>query len=105
MAGLHKNGAKLSKGVPFVLRQERLSVFAQDYEESPLELFMRYLGVVPRQEIEIYERGAPKHKKGECKRNCFDRFSDPTDPTQMCSGHGKCDCQNNNNGETCKVQK
>ena len=67
MAGLHKNGAKLSKGVPFVLRQERLSVFAQDYEESPLELFMRYLGVVPRQEIEIYERGAPKHKKGECK--------------------------------------
>ena len=67
MAGLHKNGAKLSKGVPFVLRQERLSVFAQDYEESPLELFMRYLGVVPRQEIEIYERGAPKYKKGKCK--------------------------------------
>ena len=43
--------------------------------------------------------------KGECKRNCFDRFSNPKDLSQMCSGHGKCDCENGRNGETCKVQK
>ena len=42
-------------------------------------------------------------ESGDCKRNCFDRFSDPNDPSQMCSGHGTCDCENGRNGQKCKV--
>ena len=42
-------------------------------------------------------------KSGDCKKNCFDRFSDRTEYVQMCSGHGTCDCEGGRNGQKCKV--
>ena len=43
-------------------------------------------------------------KSGDCKKNCFDRFSDRNDPSsKMCSGHGTCDCEGGRNGQKCQV--